>query len=250
MCTVTLAPMPHGFVLTMNRDERRERDEAGIHLGQVNEVKYCYPVDAQAGGTWVGLNNHGVAMALLNQYQAPTIKNARSRGRIIAEILTLGDITTIYAAMQTLDTELFNAFDCLLVSKTNAYQFSWDRANYRSQPVCYKNGFMLTSSSERLSEVQQHRQQRFTKWLHHSSSFQEIDRFHLRQHHEQARSDVFMARKLTHTKSLVQIKTSDTHCDLAYYKQSALRANTRLSQLKAESYHFPRVTNPITRKVS
>ena len=74
MCTVTVIPLQNqktgdaaGYRLACNRDELRERAEAH----PPGEFRFgnrlaTYPVDPVSGGTWVALNDAGLALALLN----------------------------------------------------------------------------------------------------------------------------------------------------------------------------------------
>ena len=231
MCTVTVLPSAQGFTLTMNRDERRSRHESGLCLEAAAGRHYCYPVDAESGGTWVGMNDHGVALALLNRYQAPSSEHAKSRGGIIATGLGLGAFSSIAESMKTLPVDQYNAFDCLLVGRHSACLFSWNKEQYRYQTVSYDEGIMLTSSSERIEAVREYRQQQFTRWQAEWGVAGEVDRFHLQQSHDMQHSAVFMARENTHTKSLVQITVNASQGTLNYYDRKALQANSRLSRL-------------------
>lgn len=69
MCTVTIVPRDDGgFRLVCNRDERRTRPEA--LPPRVLRLSHCtavFPIDPWSGGTWTGVNDAGVAMAILNR---------------------------------------------------------------------------------------------------------------------------------------------------------------------------------------
>ena len=231
MCTVTLLAADSGFLLTMNRDERRERDEAGLKQTSQGGLQLSYPIDKSSGGTWVGMNNQGVALALLNNYQAPSSDHAISRGEIIPNTLEHGDWHAALNYLKNLKATQYNPFDCLLVSAEAAYQFSWNREHYRHQRLDYRQGLMFSSSSERLGAVLAYREQQFKSWQENDSNPKNIDCFHLQQQPDTARSDVLMSRELTHTKSLVQIHCKPENMQLDYYDQNALKANSQLSQL-------------------
>ena len=63
MCTVTWIRVAGGYELFCNRDERLERgpelppsvlERAGVHL--------VAPRDSDFGGTWIAVNEHGIAL--------------------------------------------------------------------------------------------------------------------------------------------------------------------------------------------
>jgi hypothetical protein len=224
----------------MNRDEAWQRSEAGLlqgeEQGQVSthnpKVHYCYPLDSVAGGTWVSANNFGVAMALLNRYQLPLLDNAQSRGNIIAHAIRRGGIDSIINHLQQLDCKAFNAFDCIISDQQHSYHFGWDTQQMSLNKLTVGNGIMFTSSSEYLDEVHHYRQQQFDQWKQEHGNSSEVDKYHLCQTSNMARSSVFMCRDYSHTKSLVQIEMSSTQCSLKYFQPDTLQANMRLHQLE------------------
>ena len=95
MCTVTLRCGAGAVALTMNRDERWERapEEAPRRIaGDALRPSWLAPFDSASGGTWIGVNERGVASCVLNGYE-PADKGLRgdpsvpSRGSIIPRIL-------------------------------------------------------------------------------------------------------------------------------------------------------------------
>src|SRR3954453_15845460 len=67
MCTVTFIPLKDRVILTSNRDEKYSRRQA-LPPQQFthNGGTIIYPKDADAGGTWIALNEDGNAAVLLN----------------------------------------------------------------------------------------------------------------------------------------------------------------------------------------
>jgi hypothetical protein len=71
MCTLTWLALADGYELFCNRDELHTRPpasppEVASHRG----VRYLAPTDGQAGGTWVGVNELGLGLCLLNAWRA------------------------------------------------------------------------------------------------------------------------------------------------------------------------------------
>lgn len=89
MCTVSVLPLPDGYRLWMNRDERMERRDDGALWPHGDAL---WPVDPMAGGTWLGAHASGWTLALLNQYPpAAAARGVSSRGGLIPKALAGGD---------------------------------------------------------------------------------------------------------------------------------------------------------------
>jgi hypothetical protein len=78
MCTITWLDDPDGgYALLFNRDERRSRGAAAPPtVAACDGVPYLAPTDRDAGGTWLGVNAHGVTVGLLNHYVADAARTA------------------------------------------------------------------------------------------------------------------------------------------------------------------------------
>ena len=89
MCTLSVITNADGYLLAMNRDESIHRAAAAPpSLFEFNDNRSIYPRDS-AGGTWIAVNQHGIALALLNwnDVPAPPSGKQRSRGEIIPALV-------------------------------------------------------------------------------------------------------------------------------------------------------------------
>lgn len=89
MCTASWLIHPEGYELFFNRDEslRRGLARAPEEL-ELGGVRALLPVDTDAGGTWLGVNEFGLALALLNGTDARgPHPEPRSRGLLVRELL-------------------------------------------------------------------------------------------------------------------------------------------------------------------
>lgn len=210
MCTLTVYSGKKRCVVTMNRDELRTRKEAGVlHSKSINDIRFFHPVDLVSGGTWFGVNNQGVILALLNRYQAPQTKEAKSRGDIIPAALAQGGRSAVQSWLQELSYVDYNPFDLFLISKKKVMQFSWDSEKYSSEAIKFKRWFMFTSSGLMTEEVIAYRQNLFNAWSHEMgkklTSSEEILRgFHLIQFDGMETHSVLMEREKSHTRSVIQ----------------------------------------------
>ena len=119
MCTVTVVPHETGIRLMCNRDERRTRPAAiPPRVHELGGRLAAFPVDPQGGGSWVGVNDADIAVALLNVHSAPrrcTEGPKRSRGLIVRELLSCGSIAHVVEAIASLEVEAFDTFRLVIV---------------------------------------------------------------------------------------------------------------------------------------
>jgi hypothetical protein len=91
MCTVSVLPAGSGARLACNRDEQRSRPVAlPPALHRAGGRTAAWPTDPVGGGTWVGVNDAGLALTLLNVSITPGAGRkaiGRSRGSIIPALL-------------------------------------------------------------------------------------------------------------------------------------------------------------------
>ncbi len=91
MCTVSWTPIVDGYALYFNRDERKTRGVgAPPVLRQQAGVSFAAPIDPDAGGTWIGVNDRGVTICLLNRYGDTPLDPPGprpSRGLLVLELL-------------------------------------------------------------------------------------------------------------------------------------------------------------------
>ncbi len=170
MCTVTLVPRPDGFRLAVNRDELRARPAAETpHVRRHGERQAIYPIDPPSGGTWVAVNDAGVAFTLLNRTVdgAPPRPDAnRSRGEIIPALLGADRATDAWALLEQLGPADFTLFRLLIVDAQNAVvaRHEGDRFTHtvRARPNA---PMMLTSSGLGDAVVEPPRRALFDSWF-------------------------------------------------------------------------------------
>ncbi|HEY2835502.1 MAG TPA: NRDE family protein, partial [Rhizomicrobium sp.] len=117
MCTVSFLPQSQGFFLAMNRDEQKSRPRAlpprrrktGVHTS-------LYPSE-KSGGTWIGVNDAGLVLALINWYAKPQRGRSLclSRGIVIPELLAANDLKDLSARLKKLPLQELNPFRLIAV---------------------------------------------------------------------------------------------------------------------------------------
>src|SRR3954453_17608076 len=84
MCTASFIPRPEGFYLAMNRDESVDRVLALPPAEFRRAGLRCLYPHEPSGGTWIGANEAGLCLALIN---GPTANHAPT-----GEPITRGEV--------------------------------------------------------------------------------------------------------------------------------------------------------------
>ncbi len=125
MCTLVILRRPgHGWpvVLAANRDEMADRRwrPPGRHWPDRPEIVGGH--DALAGGTWLGLNDQGVAAGIMNR-RATLGPEAgkRSRGELVLEALDHADADAAAVALADLDGTAYRPFNMVIADNRDGY---------------------------------------------------------------------------------------------------------------------------------
>jgi hypothetical protein len=154
MCTLSWLPGADGFTFWHNRDERITRlPAAPPEVVQRGRLAALTPRDTEAGGTWVGVNELGLALGLANLYPpegieaaGPPQSGAVSRGRIVDELLAEGGSAEVARRIGAMDLGVFAPFTLAVVEpETLPELHRWDGHRLESRSV-EGAGLLLTSS--------------------------------------------------------------------------------------------------------
>lgn len=79
-------------------------------------------LDELAGGTWMGLNDSGVAACILNRHGAlGPAPGKRSRGELVLDVLDHANAADAAAALADLDPLAYRPFNLVIADNTSAY---------------------------------------------------------------------------------------------------------------------------------
>ena len=118
MCTLVILRRPdHAWplVFAANRDEMIDRPwrAPGRHWPDRPEV--VAGLDLLAGGSWLGVNDWGVAAAVLNRHGSLGPRpGLRSRGELVLEALDHADAVEAAAALADLDPQSYRTFNLVV----------------------------------------------------------------------------------------------------------------------------------------
>jgi hypothetical protein len=119
VCTVSVVPVHAGFRIVCNRDERRSRPVAlppGITA--IGTRRAIVPVDPVSGGTWIGANDTGLALVLLNRSLTAVPRGhdaLQSRGSIIPLLLSHARLRSAVDAALELRPIAFEPFQVIAI---------------------------------------------------------------------------------------------------------------------------------------
>jgi len=116
VCTASWLIAPDGYELFFNRDESRRRGLARAPEElELEGVRGLLPVDSDAGGTWLGVNEFGLALGLLNGTDARgTHPEPRSRGLLVRELLGARAADEVLDALEREALERYRGFTLAL----------------------------------------------------------------------------------------------------------------------------------------
>lgn len=116
MCTLTWLKDREGLRIYFNRDEKRTRlPAAPPRISVINGIRVLAPVDGNAGGTWLAVNEHGVAVAILNYYEAEadgahSNGNYESRGHLVLRLASQPEASAAIDALRSLPHDAYRPF--------------------------------------------------------------------------------------------------------------------------------------------
>ncbi|UCD37607.1 MAG: NRDE family protein [Fidelibacterota bacterium] len=132
MCTLLFRFSPNDqypLAILSNRDEAYKRPSGGWAWRGGNR-RYFAPVDLEAGGTWIGLNESGVVAALTNIFPRLRGSSFRSRGALVIDLLHLDAANLSWDVLpEAVSNHQYNKFNLLVADRSVAYLFTWRGRN-------------------------------------------------------------------------------------------------------------------------
>jgi hypothetical protein len=236
VCTVSVVPTIRGFRLACNRDEHRLRPLAlPPFVRPAGARRSCWPRDPQSGGTWIGVNDMGLAIVLLNR--APTdvvgaVVPTISRGVLIPSLLRLSSIEN---AMQQIlrrlsvtgGTGAFAPFALVMVQRhrTAVLEYRAGKASVTAGRLA--RPVLVTSSSLGDEIVDRPRRRLFAALMKSSRhALQAQARFHRHYWPDRPHVSVRMSRADAATVSHTIVDVSGTRITLSYTSDPSLEPRT------------------------
>jgi Transport and Golgi organisation 2 len=151
MCTLVLMRRPGAawpLLVAANRDELASRPARPPGRHWPDRADVVAGLDLEAGGSWLGINDHGVVAGVLNRVGTlGPAAGKRSRGELVLEALDHPDAAAAAAALADLDPDAYRAFNLVVADARDAF---WLR-HRGALP-----GFAFRTTSGAWREVQPH----------------------------------------------------------------------------------------------
>ena len=152
MCTVSIVPLDMGVRLVCNRDELKSRPDAlAPRVRGLGRRMAIFPIDPTSGGTWVGVNDAGLVLAVLNRSTSETREDggscARSRGEIIPALLAYDRLLPALDAAREFAAEAFRPFRLVAVQGRMAGLLTTDAGRSSSTHASVHEPLLWASSS-------------------------------------------------------------------------------------------------------
>lgn len=129
MCTLVIAWQiftDAPVLVAANRDEATDRPSTPPTTWDTDPTMLA-PRDEHAGGTWIGVNEHGVFAGITNRWLEEPPAAERSRGLLVRD--ALGTESAAAAARRierAVDRHSYDGFNLVLADNTAAHYLTWD----------------------------------------------------------------------------------------------------------------------------
>lgn len=169
MCTVSWLHHNGGYQVLFNRDELKTRKPAlPPRIVQQGGMRFIAPVDGNAGGSWIGVNQRGLTLCLLNRYQdAPTHPPSHpytSRGLLLMRLLDSCSHIHLLERLEALDMAHYQPYNLLVLApEQSARLVQWNGREMviehdaeASMPLCsssYDHGRVIAGRQQQFQQM-------------------------------------------------------------------------------------------------
>ncbi len=165
MCTVIFIPKGDTYFFASLRDESPLRPVALAPTINGADTNVLSPVDAKAGGTWLGVTAAGSVIILLNggfEKHAGAKNYRKSRGLIVAGLLQSQSPVESWNLM---DMDGIEPYTLVLLNERDLFQLVWDGTNKHSIQLNIREPRIWSSATLYDQQARQYRSQLFHQWM-------------------------------------------------------------------------------------
>lgn len=159
------------ILIGTNRDEQAARPALGPDRHWKQHTNILAPFDIPGKGTWLGINDEGIACILTNRRSSQSNAEAtfRSRGEIVINCLARRSLNEARDYVKGLDTGRYQGFHVLLAADATAFLLSSRDEHINEQeistglhiissagindPACPKSGRFLVQAREDINNI-------------------------------------------------------------------------------------------------
>ncbi|MBL4591847.1 MAG: hypothetical protein JKY96_07795 [Phycisphaerales bacterium] len=216
MCTVSIIPLPdHGYRVVHSRDEQRSRapgtgpQEHRCVDADGSGFTAHWPVDPDAGGTWVACSPLGITHGIMNVNVGAKVSPTKSRGGLIPQRIHLRDAKAIIESLRSIDLSCYATFRYIAVGNGETWVAKWDGTDLRitehpiNVPICF-------ASSGLGDDLVECRLPLFAQTVGADPTPDAQDRFHNHRWPDRPEFSVMMSREDARTVSVVAVESVGT----------------------------------------
>lgn len=154
MCTVVILRRPdHPWptLLAANRDEMKDRPWKAPDRHWPDRPEVVAGIDLEAGGSWLGVNDSGLAVAILNRPNSlGPAPDKRSRGELVLDALDSADAAEVIERFDDLDGTAWKPFNMVIADNTNAFWLRnrGEEADWRIEAFPIPDGLHMMTARE------------------------------------------------------------------------------------------------------
>lgn len=213
MCTVSIIRVQEGqdagVWLVSSRDELHERmPSLPPRLHNLDKRQAIFPVDPEGGGTWVGANDLGTAVSLLNHYPeyVPYPTRKQSRGDLVVRLLAADNATQELIALADEDLTAYGSCKLVTVNTVGMLRtLTWDGQHAKLEHHDLPQ--LWASSSTHHSAANTYRRRLFQQ--QQPDTFTRLRAFHSDQSHTESALNVLMYSPEARTVSVTAVHLAE-----------------------------------------
>lgn len=217
MCTVSWLYEAEGYELLCNRDENLDRAPAlGPRVHVLGGIRFMAPIDGEAGGTWIGVNEFGVALTLLNGPPGIGAVPHTSRGVLALELLSATCQGEVCERLRRRDLSEFAPFTLAVFdTRVPAVTLEWSGEELA---ICGEPRAPLVSSSFDRAGVVFSRRWEFARMVSASSKLSAavLSAFHESHAHGPSAYSACMHRPDAQTVSFTRVRVTRSKATMSY----------------------------------
>jgi hypothetical protein len=225
MCTVVYIPNNKKILFASLRDESPARTRAmAADIYTKGDISFLSPKDPVGGGTWIGANNSGNTIILLNggfENHPRKDKYLKSRGVIVSELLA---IASPIEKWEHINMEGIEPFTLIIWSNAVLFQLVWDGIKKYKIIQDKTIPHIWSSSTLYNAAIKKYREELFRQWIAEEPFVSKLSVLNFFKTFTNAQNGFIMNRdEKIKTLSYTSIEISNNNTTMSYYD---LLANT------------------------